>query len=99
LNTTFTKEWKVQIHVQGTYIDTKGLSRGIGYVVSDGLYWEDARLATWIIEGNDSAKCLIGNMHTPGYGADHSAFWSEEVVLTIIALQTEGDPHLPLVSM
>jgi len=61
-------------------------------VVSDGLYRDSAGSAAWIIEGKDLTNCIIGTVHTPGTGADHSAFWSEAmgllgIILTIKALQ------------
>jgi len=56
------------------------------------LYRESAGLAAWIIEGKDLTNCIIGTIHTPGTGANHSAFQSEAtgllgIILTIKALQ------------
>jgi len=77
---------------RASYRVKTALANGFGYAVSNGLYRKLAGSAAWIIEGKDLINCIIGTIHTPGVGANHSAFRSEAaglsgIVLTIMALQ------------
>jgi len=53
------------------------LSRGFGFVVSDGSFKDKAGAAAWIIEGSDSMHRILGTWYTPGVKEDHSSFHSK----------------------
>jgi len=76
--TAFSLQWRLQLHLGGPQKALlKALSKGHGYVVSDGSYKDDSGAAAWIIEGQTSAIHLTGAWHTPGQAEDHSSFRSE----------------------
>ena len=74
----FSLQWGLSIQLVGAQATVRSaLSAGQGYAVSDGSFKNDTGAAAWIIEGPNSSVRIIGQMHTPGYSADHSSFRSE----------------------
>jgi len=74
----FSMQWALEIKLVGAQCQMQAeLSRGHGYVVSNGSFKDEASAALWIIEGLTSKTCLIGQWHTPGQSSDHSPFHSK----------------------
>jgi len=74
----FSRQWDLKVRLEGLqweFIDK--LSQGQGYAVSDGSFKDELGALAWIIEGPNSALCLMGHWHTLGSMSDHSSFWSE----------------------
>jgi len=93
---TFSRQWQLQVQLEGLQALLHQLSKGLGYAVSNSSFKAESGAAAWLIEGSNSSTRLIGNWHTPGELSDHSSFRSKVAgILGVLYSLTYFTPTTP----
>jgi len=73
----------------------QAIYNGQAVTVSNGSFKDQARAATWMIEGQMAEHQLLGTGLTPGHPEDQSAYWSELFGLwgILASLKQFADTH------